>query len=573
MKTDENGQSTGGRVRWPPYDWIQNEADYSIFEDIWEAKYDQHDKDAYERYLRILGLSRQGLSGSAIEKLLATNNVRKYLSGTKRSFLTHLRAERERIGPPQAKTKWAPLRLKPRGTPDSRWIAVPPTISDFQEIVSVIEQREPTEESFSTAISFGYSSKEELLRDRVDMFGFVLGVMLGDASKPVKGTTRFPSMTVSLTLSKDKPNSFRFGEFTTLCNNASLGLSMHRIADAPSSTGRYTDAECYRWLSPASPLLGWVFRVCMGLKEGETTTYDLVRMDWIFDAPRDFRVSFLQGMAESDGWVDAGSDVVIFVSSPNDRFFGTLLTSLKISHRLYHQRHANIIAIPTESGLGLPIFSARIRSNNYEEMRTMATAKTFPSRRPLPDYFLTKIRPILLNTLTYNQMCLEIAEITGYKISSPSVKKYKQIATKLTDPPPPSFFLTKVVLSQPGIDQEMKGRKANESQDSPLVYASVWSKKTMRGNKVMIMRLLVVSPTGSVIYEDSDEKTVGYYPGRKSENKIKDLVKGHAEYSLTGIDITTDIPLANITLKDRVEIEEILSRTKSGIYDKIRDLR
>src|ERR1700680_2188647 len=87
--------SRGGRVRWPPYHWIQPEINYSIFDDFWEAKYGQQDKENYELFLRILELRRQGLSASAIERLLSRNNVRKYLSGNKRSFLTHLRAEHE----------------------------------------------------------------------------------------------------------------------------------------------------------------------------------------------------------------------------------------------------------------------------------------------------------------------------------------------------------------------------------------------------------------------------------------------------------------------------------------------
>jgi hypothetical protein len=290
---DENGTETakGGRVRWPPYHWIQqqSEVSYSLFEAFWGAKYDEDDKRDYARYIRILELSKQGISGTAIEGLLGANNVRKYLLGKKRSFLTHLRTEHERLGTPRPGMKWLPLRIKPRGTPDKSWIEVPAVINDFKDIIAVIDQSTPTTQSFEMMTEFGYNSHEELLSDRVNMFGFAIGTMLGDASKPLKGQLRFPSRTVALTLSQAKPNSYRFGQYATLCLNASLGLSMKRIRDAPSSTGRYSRSECFRWLSPASPMIGWIFHDCMGYKDGEKATYHPARMDWIVRAPGNSR--------------------------------------------------------------------------------------------------------------------------------------------------------------------------------------------------------------------------------------------------------------------------------------------
>jgi len=55
----------------------------------------------------------------------------------------------------------------------------------------------------------------------------------------------------------------------------------------------------------------------------------------------------------------------------------------------------------------------------------MATAKRFPERSPLPDWFLTTIRPILAKDIKHTEACLEIAKTTGYKISGDTVKKYK----------------------------------------------------------------------------------------------------------------------------------------------------
>jgi len=162
----------------------------------------------------------------------------------------------------------------------------------------------------------------------------------------------------------------------------------------------------------------------MGYGRGELTTYNKMRADWLLDAPRSFKVHFLQGLAESDGWVNPGSDKVIIVASPNETFLSKLLSSLDIPHRPDKQEKVNIVVFGTEQGIKLPAFNERIRSNYYDNLMTMANAKRFLERSPLPDWFLTQIRPILTNCANYDQACLEIAKQTGYKISSKTVKKY-----------------------------------------------------------------------------------------------------------------------------------------------------
>lgn len=107
-----------------------------------------------------------------------------------------------------------------------------------------------------------------------------------------------------------------------------------------------------------------------------------------------------------------------------------------------------------------------------------------------------------------------------------------------------------------------------------MIYASVWSKKdATSGNKVSVMRLLIVGPRGELIFEDSDERTLGRYPGRSSKSKVKDLVRAYAKLQLEGLQGVGEISLSNIALRDRSEIEDILSRIKSGRYETLRDLR
>ncbi len=372
----------------------------------------------------MMQLRNEGCRNSEIEGRLEMSNVGKYLSGRKKSFITHIRHEHDRLGTPRHGYQWLPMLLRPRGTPDKTWIQVPVMIRDYSEITSVLAQLEPTRESFEIMRQFNFVRLEDLVKDRANLFGFLLGVMLGDAIKPMKGTSRFPSMTVALTLSKARANGFKFGEFTALCANTAVGLRMHRIKDAAKSEFRFTDSECYRWLSPASPLFAWVFRVCLGLRKGEKTTTHPLRMEWLLQAPREFRIHFLQGLAESDGWVDAGADRVKVVSSPNERLLSDLFAGFNIPFKIFRQSSITRIEIKTEDGLALPIFNTKLQSNYFNELLTMAKAKNFPVRKPLPEWFLTKIRPILSTNSVYSQACLEIARTTGYKIHTETVKKY-----------------------------------------------------------------------------------------------------------------------------------------------------
>jgi hypothetical protein len=415
---------------WPPYHWIDVSVQ-PILNDFWEVAYDESDLEKHERFLKMLKLERQGLGYGAIGRELKVSNVDKYLIGTRMDFLTHLRVEHERVGPVIPGNRLLPLRMKPRGVPDRLWIQVPPKIRSFSDIESVLDRLTPTEDSYILMKEFGYQSREELVRDRSDHFMFFMGGMLGDASKDPRDGDRFPSLKVQMTLSMAKPNSERFNQFMALGANNALGLEMHRIRDQPPSTsGGITRDACFRWITPVSPLLTWVFQAAMGYEKGELTTYNKMRADWLLEAPRRAKVHFLQGLAESDGWVNPGRDCIIIVASPNEDFIDRLLTSLDVPHVFSEQEKVTVVAFGTEDGIKLPAFNERIRSNYYEEIQIMANAKRFTERSALPDWFLKEIRPILLDCPVYDRACLEIARKTGYKINNNTVKKYVLEARK-----------------------------------------------------------------------------------------------------------------------------------------------
>jgi len=239
-----NTTSRGGIVSWPPYHWIQQSAVEQPLSDFWEVKYDQGDLAKYQLFLRMMNMRQTGCNDAFIQRTLGMNNVGKYLSGTNKGFITHMRMERERLGTPREGCKWLPLRLKPRGTPDKTWIQVPSQIREFSDITSVLDQLTPTEDSFRMMGRFGYKSREELIADRANHLAFFLGAMAGDAGKGLRSESRFPSMKASVVLSEGKKNSEVFGEFTALAANVSLltfTLFCNWFAPSSSSCWQHRD--------------------------------------------------------------------------------------------------------------------------------------------------------------------------------------------------------------------------------------------------------------------------------------------------------------------------------------------
>ena len=427
-------QVNGGGLEWPPFHWLQSPDIKPITDDFWRPRYDHDDVEKYNRFLEILRLSKSRQNGDRIGRALRMNNVRKYLTGDKMSFLTDLRRWHDILGTPIQGSKWIPLRLKPRGTPGNSWMQVPDCRLGFNNIDFMIRKMPMREIDSSTLDTFGFESAGELRQERTNLFGFFLGAMVGDGIKHLKGTTRFSSRRLALVLSKNKPNSFRFGEFASLSANASLGLDMHRTTDLPISDKRYGKTECYAWVSASSPLSSWIFNDCLGLRDGETTTYNPLRMTWLKESTRSFATHFIQGLTESDGWTDAFADKAIVVSSPNTALFKSLLESLECPSGIARQK-VELLLCDTENAFKLPFFSPRIHSNLYEDLQALARASRYPERERLPQSAIELIREIAKTRTEASQICLQFARESQHKVSGHTVLKY--IGKQL---PPPSLF-------------------------------------------------------------------------------------------------------------------------------------
>ena len=269
--------------------------------------------------------------------------------------------------------KLLPLRIASGGNEQKNWIRVPESIHGYYDILSVIRQTKPLNETYERAVKFGLS-EQHLRPMRAQLFAYLLGMMLGDTAKLGGKGPRFSSMHIDLQLTKKKPSNYLLGTFLCACAN-SLGFAMNRIRDKQPSGDTRTSrvpTPAYRWMSERSPLLAWMFSVGLGMKWNETTTKNSVRMHWIFDTPYNFRKRFVQAVADSDGTVRPYS--VEIVSVPNTEFIIRLLRSLGMTSA--HARTENgkplRSVVTIKEAAKLPIFNEFTHGYRYQKLQKYA---------------------------------------------------------------------------------------------------------------------------------------------------------------------------------------------------------
>lgn len=177
-------------------------------------------------------------------------------------------------------------------------------------------------------------------------------------------------MGLDLQLTLKELSNERLGKFVCMCMNL-IGLQMIRIADKQATGmtrfGKQPSAA-YRWTSERSPFLAWMFSVALGLRWNERTSYDPLRMDWILDAPRAFRLRFVQGLADSDASVKHHE--VIITSVPNAEFLAVLLRSLGATkaHSIREDGQLLRTYVNWREAAALPLFNEFVGGYRYQKL-------------------------------------------------------------------------------------------------------------------------------------------------------------------------------------------------------------
>ena len=296
------------------------------------------------------------------------STIAHWRNGTDQPYLVRAVSDTLPIG---SKPGWRllPMHLSSGGSYPSEWIRIPQTIASYNDLLEVIHQIQPLAVTYRRARVCGLG-EAQIQAMKPELFAYQLGIMLGDSGKLGGRQARYSSMNLDLQLTMKQPTNERLGEFVMMCAN-SLGIEMERKSDKQPSgdtaLARHPSAA-YRWTSERSPLLAWMFSVGLGLKWEETTTAHQVRMNWIFDTPRNFRTRFVQGVADSDGCVKRY--IVEIASVPNAQFLANLLQGLgmRTAHVSYEGGDPLKTMVSRREASPLPIFSEFVRSYRYQRM-------------------------------------------------------------------------------------------------------------------------------------------------------------------------------------------------------------
>jgi hypothetical protein len=288
--------------------------------------------------------------------------------GTTLPFLARLYRTYMSLGELKPGCKWLPVRIARNGSAFLQLIQVPTSVGSEHDIKAVLHQ---------------FPSRTSIRK-----FGFLLGVMLGDAGKGmnlyIKGSHRTPSLNLHLVLSKNRESNERFARYTAKCSE-SLGLRMYRIADKASSEKQLkskSKAQNYAWRSERSPFFGWIHVVCLGLDVHQTTTKTPVQMPWIVQTNRNFRIAFLQGVAESDGSVSYNGYARI-ETWPNAPFIASIIRILGATCSIYKKGERNAgVSLTVDQAASIHLFNEQVVSERYARMKKMTGAQRLRSWPP-----------------------------------------------------------------------------------------------------------------------------------------------------------------------------------------------
>lgn len=304
-----------------------------------------------------------------------------------------------KLGKPKDGFVWLSLNLGSGGMPLGPFIQVPLKVTKWDEIENVINQLEEKENILPTM------NKEEC-------FGFVLGMIVGDTSKPKPNKDN-----LDLQLSKNISTNKKLGEFFCNCLQK-LKFRTYRVKDSQNK---------YRWLTQSSPFFSWIYKVVLGLKEDETTTYFPIKINWILDAPLDFIKRFIQGIFESDGSVSY-EGLISCSTYPDTEILQILLNKFGIVSYIILDKKWKKLIIEGKKQIekcNNLLFAPEIKTKRYNLLERIVSAKINKKGQKLPQEIREKIINLIKKNLKTYKIVKRILLDNNFYVSRSAIEYYR----------------------------------------------------------------------------------------------------------------------------------------------------
>ncbi len=363
----------------------------------------------FKEYSKVILHRTRGFSASQIAKLtkISKRKIDHWIYEGNKPFIIRILDHYLNLGKPKNNLKWLSINSTRGGLLIEPWIQVPEKIESYNDIYSVIKQLKVLQGK-------QIKTKKELC------FAYLLGILIGDSSKTGIKRKQRVTRRIHLRLSKGYKTNERLGEFVKLCTNY-LSMRMNRCKDCPA--GKRNVYPFYTWISQSSLLIQWIFNVCLGLKNNELTTYNPIRADWILKSPREFKIFFLQGLADSDGFVDFSSQKVGIITEPNTGLIKNILKSLNISAKPWLITRTKLwtLMISIKDAYNLPTFNPTVKSYRYEQMEKLYKAKKISGK--WPPWLIEKVEKNIKNGLKGTEIVKKILNEENIAIRTKNIHK------------------------------------------------------------------------------------------------------------------------------------------------------
>ncbi|MFW9848836.1 MAG: hypothetical protein ACFFF4_06830 [Candidatus Thorarchaeota archaeon] len=222
---------------------------------------------------------------------------------------------------PEEGWKWIPLKLNILTNLPESFIQVPEVMASKDDLLRVLGQVTPLDipEMKELAKSFAGSPLEI-------EFMYLLGLITSDGgfSHNIE-----QSANVQFTVGRKYPWGLGLGQAFCYAMGL-LGFSTGRWKD-DVRTRRGKKQTCMVWGSETSPFFAWMEKALLGLDTSMAKSRDPINADWILRMPHEWRVAFIQGLADGDGWASIKGFTTGIATEPNQEFVRDLFKTFGIN--------------------------------------------------------------------------------------------------------------------------------------------------------------------------------------------------------------------------------------------------
>ena len=335
--------------------------DLNFLNFFWGTNFSDKDKKILKLFLKTHELKNQNLPIRKISKItnVPESTTSKWAYGYSIPHIAHYLKYYSELKPNK---KIISINSTRGGIQTGPWIKVPEKINNFKDIKKVLSQL----------------NQKNIEKE----FGYIVGIMVGDASKHgIKRKNRI-ARRIQLRLSTKYDTNIKMGNHVSNCLK-SLNIRINRTKNCPK--GKRNPNDFYAWHSQCSSLIDWMFKACLGLKNSELTTYEPIKAKWVINSPNHFKISFLQGIADSDGYIDITQCRAGIVTKPNIKILKSIFDSLNIKYFTGKLHKGNLmqIKIRLEDAYSLPLFNPIVCSYRYQLMKKAIKANKLHHHWPI----------------------------------------------------------------------------------------------------------------------------------------------------------------------------------------------